>query len=298
MAIRNHQPPAEYGEPEGRGHVALVTGASSGIGRSFATLLASRGYDVVLVARRRNRLEELAAELARAHGVRAEVVCADLADPDAVAGIKAELDRLGLTVDFLVNNAGYSVLGHYCDVPWEEQQAYIRVLGTSVLELTRCLLPAMVDRRWGRIVNVTSICGYFAGSPGQTLYAPIKSMVHKFSEGLAAEYEPYGIVVTSAPPGATDTEILEASGGGAADYVANNKLVKAVMMNPDRYVRAAYDGCMRGRRVVTPGLHNRIWAFSLLHAPPRVRYAMCAFMAKLSPPNQAADHSLSPCPYH
>ena len=275
------------GAQEGRGHVALVTGASSGIGRSFATHLASRGYDVVLVARRRERLEALAYDLVTRHGVRAEVIAVDLAEADAVARIKKELDGLEMTVDFLVNNAGYSVLGFYCDVPWEEQQAYIRVLGTSVLELTRCLLPGMVERRWGRIMNVTSICGYFAGSPGQTLYAPIKSMVHKFSEGIAAEYGPYGIVCTAAPPGATDTEILEASGGGAVDYVANNRLIKALMMNPDTYVKAAYEGCMQGRRVVTPGLHNRIWAFSLLHSPPPMRYAMCAFMAKLSPPNQA-----------
>ena len=277
------------GALEGRGHVALVTGASSGIGRSFATHLASRGYDVVLVARRRARLEELSRELSTTYAVRAEVIPTDLAGPEAVAHIKAELDRMGLTVDFLVNNAGYSVLGHYCDVPWEQQQAYIRVLGTSVLELTRCLLPAMVDQRWGRIVNVTSICGYFSGSPGQTLYAPIKSMVHKFSQSLALEYERYGIVCTSAPPGATDTEILDASGGKAAEYVANNPLIKAITMNPDTYVKAAYDGCMQGRRVVTPGLQNRVWAFSLLHAPPPVRYAMCAFMAKLSPPNQAED---------
>src|SRR5882757_3492294 len=255
MNVRHRSHSAPEDGSEGRGHVALVTGASSGIGRSFAAHLASRGYDVVLVARRRARLEELAAELTAQHGVRAEVIAADLADPDAVRNIKAELDRLGLTVDFLVNNAGYSVLGFYCDVPWDEQEAYIRVLGLSVLELTRALLPAMVDQRWGRIVNVTSICGYFSGSPGQTLYAPIKSMVHKFSESIALEYEPYGITCTTAPPGATDTEILEASGGGAVDYVANNRLIKAVMMNPDRYAKAAYDGCMRGRRVVTPGLH-------------------------------------------
>src|SRR5205807_5478037 len=138
--------------------------------------------------------------------------------------------------------------------PWERQEAYIRVLGTSVLELTRHLLPAMVDAGWGRIINVTSLCGYFAGSPGQTLYAPIKSMVHKFSEGLAAEYADKGIICTTAPPGATDTEILEASGGSAVDYVANNKLVKAITMSPDVYAKAAYDGCMQGKRVVIPGV--------------------------------------------
>src|SRR5947209_2592151 len=145
---------------EGRGHTALVTGASSGIGRSFAVLLASQGYDIVVVARRKDRLEALAEELHASYGVRAEVLAVDLAEPTACVEIKDALDRMGLTVDFLVNNAGYSVLGFYADVPWERQEAYIRVLGTSVLELTRYLLPGMVDAGWGRIVNVTSLCGY------------------------------------------------------------------------------------------------------------------------------------------
>ena len=279
---------------EGRGHTALVTGASSGIGRSFAVLLASRGYDVVLVARRRDRLETLSQELAATYGVRAEAICVDLGDPDASRKIKSDLDRLGLTVDFLVNNAGYSVLGFYGDVPWEQQETYIRVLGTSVLELTRYLLPAMVEGGWGRIVNVTSVCGFFSGSPGQTLYAPIKSMVHKFSESIALEYEHRGIVCTTAPPGPTATEILEASGAGAVDFVANNPLVRAVMMSPDAYARTAYEGCMRGRRVVIPGLQNKVWAFLLVHSPPSIRYAMCRFMAKLAPESPAATRQNPP----
>lgn len=272
---------------EGRGHTALVTGASSGIGRAFSVLLASRGYDVVVVARRKDRLEELSEQLSAAYGVRAEVICADLGDPCTPRNIKAELDRLGLTVDFLVNNAGYSVLGFYCDVPWEQQEAYIRVLGTSVLELTRHLLPAMLQQGWGRIINVTSVCGFFAGSPGQTLYAPIKSMVHKFSESISLEYGDRGIVCTTAPPGYTDTEILEASGSSAVEYIANNRIFKALMMSPDTYARVAYEGCMRCRRVVIPGVQNKIWAFVLLHGPPRVRYAMCGFMARLAPESPA-----------
>jgi hypothetical protein len=271
------------GSQEGRGHTALVTGASAGIGRSFAELLASVGYDVVLVARRRDRLEELGGCLSAAHTVRAEVIQADLADPEACRNIKAELDRLGLTVDFLVNNAGYSVLGMYCDVPWERQEAFIRVIGLSVLELTRYLLPGMVELGWGRIVNVTSIAGFFPGSPGQTLYSPLKSMVHKFSEGIAEEYEGRGIVCTVAPPGATDTELFEATGPSAVEYVRSSRLVQAVMMSPEVYVRDAYQGCMRGRRVVIPGLSNKTWAFMLTHAPPAARYAMCRFMAKSVP---------------
>jgi short-subunit dehydrogenase len=276
------------GEPqEGRGRTALVTGASSGIGRAFAVLLASRGYDVVVVARRKDRLEELSEHLRALYRVRAEVLAVDLAEPGASRVIKDGLDQLGLTVDFLVNNAGYPILGHYCDVPWEQQDAFIRVLGTSVLELTHLLLPGMVQRRWGRIVNVTSLTLYFAGSPGQTLYAPIKAMVHKFSESIALEYEDRGIICTTAPPGATATELLEKSGAGVAEYVANNRLVQAAMMSPEKYVAAAYRGCMAGRRVVIPGWHNRVWAFVLVHSPPAVRYAMCEFMAKMAPPSQS-----------
>jgi short-subunit dehydrogenase len=267
---------------EGRGHTALVTGASAGIGHSFSHLLASRGYDLVVVARRRERLEALQKELSSAYGVHVDVICVDLGDPAACRTIKQELDRIGITVDFLVNNAGYSVLGFYADVDWQRQEAYIRVLGLSVLELTYYLLPGMLQRGWGRIINVTSMCGFFEGSPGQTLYAPIKSMIHKFSESIALEYESQGIICTSAPPGATDTEILETAGSGAMDFVANNRLVRAAMMRPEAYTKAAYKGCMAGHRVVIPGLRNKIWGFTLLHSPPGVRYAMCKFMAKLT----------------
>lgn len=270
---------------EGRGHTALVTGASSGIGRSFAELLASKGYDVVLVARRRDRLERLRENLSTAHGVRAEVLCVDLADLDASRTITSELDRLGLTVDFLVNNAGYSVLGRYGDVPWERQEAYLRVLGTSVLELTRALLPAMVEKGWGRIVNVTSVSAYLSGSPGQTLYAPIKAMVHKFSESVALEYGHQGIVCTSAAPGPTATRFLEASGAG--ESARAGRVLRAMVMSPDAFASDAYHACMRGRRVVVPGLHNKVWTFALVHAPARVRYAMCGFTAKLVPPQSS-----------
>ena len=268
---------------EGTGHTALVTGASSGIGRSFSALLASRGYDVVLVARRRDRLEKLSRQLSEAHGVRAEVIRADLADPGACRAIKSRLDELGITVDVLVNNAGYFVPGFYGDVPWERQEAYLRVVGTSVLELTRYLLPAMVERGWGRIINITSLAGYFSGSPGQSLYAPVKAMVHKFTESLALEYGHRGVLCTTAPPGPTATRFLEASGASAAEYGAKSRFLQAVVMSPDEFAKKAYEGCMRGRRVVIPGLHNKLWAFALVHSPAPVRYALCAFTARMAP---------------
>jgi short-subunit dehydrogenase len=268
---------------EGWGHTALVTGASSGIGRSFATLLAEKGYDVVLVARRRQRLERLKASLTSTYGVRAEVICVDLADPAAPRNIQAELDEMGLTVDFLVNNAGFFILGYYADVPWESQEEYLRVVGTSVLELTRYLLPGMLDKGWGRIVNVTSMSGYLSGSPGQSLYSPVKAMVHKFSESVSLEYQHKGIVCTSAAPGPTATRFLEAGGATAAEYGRSSRAMQALVMSPDTFVAKAYRGCMRGKRVVVPGVHNKLWALALVHAPGRVRYAMSAFTAKMAP---------------
>lgn len=269
---------------EGRGHTALVTGASSGIGRSFATLLASKGYDVVLVARRLDRLEKLSEKLSSTYDVRAEVMCVDLADPEAPRTIKAELDRRGLTVDFLVNNAGFSVLGYYGDVPWERYEPMVRVLGTSVLELTSYLLPAMVEKGWGRILNVTSLSAYFSGSPGQTLYSPLKALVHRFSESIAQEYGRHGIVCISAPPGPTATRFLEASGVKAEEYASKTPLLRAVMLSPDVYAERSYTACMRGRRVVIPGWYNKLWMFALVHAPGRIRYPMCRFTAKVAPP--------------
>jgi uncharacterized protein len=170
-------------QKEGAGRTGLVTGASAGIGRAFAEVLAARGYHVVLVARRSERLEAAAEELRNRYRIEATVITADLASPDAVARLAADLDRRRLVVDVLVNNAGYGVPGLYEQSPWARHEDSLRVMLTAVCELTSRVLPGMIGRRWGRIINVASLAGHLPPPPaGHTLYAATKAFLVRFSE--------------------------------------------------------------------------------------------------------------------
>src|SRR5665647_2925453 len=139
--------------------VALITGASGGLGAEFAKLFAADGHDLVLVARRRERLAALAADLGARHGVSAHVVVADLADPEGVAQVISEVDRLGLAITYLVNNAGFGSNGPFADADQARELAMVQVNDAAPLALTRALLPAMVHRRRGRILNIGSTAG-------------------------------------------------------------------------------------------------------------------------------------------
>lgn len=272
---------------EGRGRTALVTGASAGIGLAYTELLAAKGYDVVPVARRGERLERIANYLERTYGVAAQPLVADLGEEGAARGIADELAERGTRIDYLVNNAGYSLMGRYGETPWEDQERFLRVIGTGVLELTHALLPSMMEQRWGRIVNVTSVAGVMAGTPAMVLYSAGKSLVHKFTEGLAAECEPYGVHCTVSLPGATDTEIFEAS--GTSNYATTHPGMQLAMMSPIAVARQAYRACERRKRMVVHGRHHKAWAFVLLHSPRSLRYRLCAFFAEidLDRPNAA-----------
>ena len=191
---------------------ALITGASSGIGEAFAEVFAAEGFDLVLVARRVDRLHAVATRLREHHGVAAHVVVADLADPAASGRIVAEVERLGLSIDALVNNAGYGVPGAYLRSPWERHHAMLQVMVTSVAELTHRLLPGMVERGYGRIVNVASLAGLVPAPGGHTLYAATKAFVIKFSESLGHEVRPRGVHVTALCPGFTFSEFHDVTG--------------------------------------------------------------------------------------
>jgi short-subunit dehydrogenase len=272
---------------EGKGRTALVTGASAGIGHAMSQLLAAKGYDVVAVGRRSGRLEELKRELEDRWAVNVIPIAVDLAEPDSPVRIVAELRRHDVAVDVLVNNAGYSISGMYAGSAWEDQERFLRVIGLSTLELTHLLLPHMIAQRWGRVINVTSIAAVMAGTPSMVLYSACKSMVHKFTEGLAAECEPFGVHCTASLPGATDTELFEAS--GTSEYARSNIGVRLAMMSPVAVARQAYRACADKQRMVIHGRHHQIWAFVLLHAPRSVRYALCSFFGQIQA--GAAVHS-------
>lgn len=254
---------------DGTGRTALVTGASAGIGRAFAELLAARGFDIILTARRADRLEALAAALTAAHGVRAHVAPADLAERTAPAALCDELRRRGLRVDFLVNNAGYGVPGKYARTSWQQQADFLQVLVTAVAELTHRLLPPMIDRQWGRIVQVASLAALVPAAPGHTLYAASKAFLLKFTEALAPEVAGHGVHVTALCPGFTYTEFHDVTGTRAQV----STMPRWAWQTADEVVSAGYDAVMAGRSVVVPGRVNRTLAFGAKHLPGAVARA-------------------------
>ncbi len=195
----------------GERRTALVTGASAGIGAALARVFAEHGFDAVLVARRREHLEELAAELESACGVRARALPADLSDPAAPRRISDTLREEGVDVDVLVNNAGYALREGFCESSWEDHAAFLQVMGISVAELCHRFLPGMKERGYGRIVNVSSLA-VFAPEVAGSLYRAVKAFVVSLSEALAMELEGTGIHVTALCPGFTVTEFHDVAG--------------------------------------------------------------------------------------
>lgn len=260
----------------GHGRVALVTGASAGIGRAYAEVLAAKGFRVVILARRQEKLQQLQAELVARWGATVDVLVCDLAEPDAILTIKTELSRLDVEIDYLVNNAGFSVMGAFLDHPWEAHETVIR--GVAVLPARLCheLMPAMVQKGWGRVVNVASVTGLYAGSPYMTMYSPTKSFLLKLTETLAQEYEEKGINVTCCVPGATATEFFEANRMTTFGQTLKAQLP---MMRPETVVRQAYQACERRKRVIIHGWHHKILMALATHGWPRLRYGFVRVVA-------------------
>ena len=253
---------------DGRGHTALVTGASSGIGRSMTCLLAARGYDVVVVARRGERLDALKDELEPRYGIKVHPLVSDLAQEGSPATICAILDRRGIAVDFLVNNAGYALAGRYAETSWDDQECFVRVMAMAPLELTHRLLPAMLAAGWGRILNVSSIAALTLASPNSILYTSTKTLLMSFSEGLALETADSGVHCTVSLPGVTATEFFERSG---LHEHASRRFTQALFMSPETVARQAYDAVMAGRPRVVHGWHHRVLGSLVTHAPTPVR---------------------------
>lgn len=184
---------------------ALVTGASSGIGEAFARELAARGAHLVIVARRTDRLEALAAELRERHRVEVEVLAADLTEPDQLRAVEEHVADRSRPIELLVNNAGFGTAGRFAELPLarEEEQISLNVL--ALVRLTHAVLPSMIERRHGGVLNVSSMAGFLA-APLSATYCATKSYVTTFSESLHGEVAPQGVHVTALCPGFVRTE--------------------------------------------------------------------------------------------
>jgi uncharacterized protein len=252
-------------EPSPRG-TALVTGASSGIGAALASELASRGHAVTLVARREERCHSLATELAAKHSVDAEVIACDLADPSERERLVAELDQRGRSIEVLVNNAGFGSRGDFATSDTERMLGMVRVNIEAVVDLTGRLLPGMLARGRGAVINVASMAA-FQPLPGSAVYAASKAFVLSFSESLRTEVRNRGISVTALCPGPVRTEFPEVAGMGDAEA----RTPEVFWASPEDVAREAVDGAARGKRVVVPGgVLNRAGALAGHHSPRAV----------------------------
>jgi uncharacterized protein len=241
---------------------ALVTGASSGIGAEIARELAKRGYGVTLVARREDRLRDLAAELSGAHGVRAEVIGADLVDPAGRDAFAARVDELGLEVVGLVNNAGFGGGGKLTRADREYLVRMVQLNCEVVVDLQSRYLPAMIDRGAGAVINVASTAA-FQPLPGSAVYAATKAFVLSLSEAAHAELTGTGVSVTALCPGPVKTEFIQTA---RLDEAADS-LPEMFWTPVETVAREALDGAAKGKRVVVPGMMNRAGAITGQHAP-------------------------------
>jgi hypothetical protein len=241
--------------------VALVTGASSGIGLDFARLLAEGGHDLVLVARSAGKLGELARELADRHGAKTRVIAADLSDPGAVPRIAAELARAGLEISVLVNNAGYGLFGKFTETDLTAELNMIALNITALTQLAKLVLPGMLARGEGRVLNVASTAAFQPG-PLMAVYYASKAYVLSLSEALAEELDGTGVTITALCPGPTQ------SGFQAGAKMEESKLVKGKkLMTSEEVARIGYAAMMKGKRVVIPGAKNRLMAQSVRFMP-------------------------------
>ncbi len=236
---------------------ALVTGASSGIGRAFARHLAQDGYHLVLVARRRDRLESLAAELTRG-AVHAEVLAADLLDPSGIARV-AERLAAG-DIDLLVNAAGFGTVGEFAALPLEGELEEVDLNVRALVTLTHTALRSMIPRRRGAIINIASTAA-FLPIPYNATYAGSKAFVLDFSEGIHEEARPHGVTVTCVCPGPVRTEFQDVAGMDAS------RLPSTSWTDADAVVRAALAGARSGRAIVTPGAFNKMSSLAVRFAP-------------------------------
>ncbi|KAA0922513.1 MULTISPECIES: SDR family NAD(P)-dependent oxidoreductase [Rhodococcus] len=233
---------------------AVVTGASSGIGASIARELASRGYGVTLVARRADKLEDLAQEI-RARGVRAEVLAADLSDRSARAELLGRITELGLIPDILINNAGLSTLGPVAESDPAAEMNMIEVDVVAVADLCTRFLPGMVERRRGALLNVASTAA-FQPLPGQAGYGACKAFVLSYTQSLTGELRGTGVTATALCPGPVHTGFGEAAGFAKDD--AEKALPPIMWVEADTVAKTAVDDMTKGRMVSIPGAANRI----------------------------------------
>jgi short-subunit dehydrogenase len=234
--------------------LALITGASSGIGAALARVYASHGYELALTARRADRLYQLADDLRLRFGVESLVLPADLSVAGTPERILGDIEANGRAVDALANNAGYGVPGAYASTAWGEQQAFLQVQLNAACELAHRVLPGMLDRRFGRIVNVASLVGLMPGAPGQTLYSATKAFLIRFSQSLHLETQGTGVHVSALCPGYTYSEFHDVTG---TRRLVTDQTPTWMWLGADEVAEAGYEAAEANRPICVTGAPNK-----------------------------------------
>ena len=254
-------------------HTALITGASGGIGYELAKLFARDHHNLVLVARSADKLAQVASEL-QPHGVTVKTIALDLAASPAPKFLFDQLQREGIAVDILINNAGFGAFGEFAQMPEEEIHGQIDLNITALTELTRLFLPAMVQRRRGRIMNVASTAAFQPG-PLMAVYYATKAYVLSFSEAIANELHGSGVTVTCFCPGATHTGFAKRAG------TEGSRLFKQLgAMSAEKVALDGYRAIMEGRTTAISGVHNWLVAQSTRFGPRKMVTAISRWVAE------------------
>lgn len=231
----------------------LITGATSGIGYELANVFAENGYNLVLVARRADRLEKIKAEFEKDFGVSVIYIVKDLSEPTAVEEIAAEIKKCQINIDILINNAGIGVYGNFSQTEREKELNMIKLNITALTDLTKLLLGDMVKKRSGKILNVASTAAFQPG-PKMAVYFASKAYVLSFSEALREEVKQYGVTVSCLCPGSTKTEFQKQ----AASEGILGSLREKVMMDAKTVASIAYNGLRKDKAIIIPGFKNKM----------------------------------------
>jgi short-subunit dehydrogenase len=253
---------------------ALVTGASAGIGKAFADLLAENGFNLVLTARRDERLHKHARELEERWGGKTLVLVEDLTEPAAAQRIYDATQAEAIEIDLLVNNAGYGLPGQYTEVDWPTHLASLQVMTTSVCHLTHLYLLSMQRRDYGRIINVASVAAHVPGSSGHTLYAAKKAFLVKFSESLWSENLGTNVYCTALSPGFTYSEFHDIT--GSRKQVA--ELPEYMWMDAKTVAEKGYQAVMKNKVICIPGNWNKFVVALAKYLPNWIGYAVARRM--------------------
>lgn len=252
-----------------KGKTALVTGASSGLGVDFATILAERGCDLVLVARREDRLRKLADELSRRNAVQAHVIATSLAPLESAQALYDRIRSMGLEIDVLINNAGFGLYGPFTEIPWEREEEMLLLDVVTLVHLTKLFVRDMVARNFGYVLQVSSI-GAYQPSPTYASYSAAKAFVLSFGEALNYELRDTKVKVTVLSPGVTETEFLQVAGQKKSLYQ------RMSMMASRPVAEIGIEAMLRGRPSKVAGVMNALTAWSLRFMPRRMQAAMAS----------------------